>query len=187
MFIGFKAPNSGWPNAMQRPMVDGSKFKFWKEAWNGSSSLEERFPHLAALHTNVNCTIAERISRSTGGTMFCGSWRREIRNGLEEREVSIVKDICSNLSIHDSRSELATNDLEQAGFKVTICNRRARIDRLPTMSNLVQRGINIATETYAMCNEASETCDHIFLRCSKVTEVKRVMDYSVYIDWHYLF
>ena len=60
--------------------------------------------------------------------------------------------------------------------KVRICNWRARLDILPIKSNLVKRGINIFDDICVLCNVTSERCEHVFLHCTKVNDVKRAIN-----------
>ena len=85
----------------QRSFGDGSNIKFWRDIWYGSNTLEERFPRLAAIDININCSIADRITRSSDGVVFCGRWRREIRNRREEREVADILEACRSLRVAD--------------------------------------------------------------------------------------
>ena len=75
----------------------GRNIRFWRDKWVGNCTLEERYPRIAALDMNVDCFIAERITRADDGICFRGNWRREVRNGREAGEISEIANLCRSL------------------------------------------------------------------------------------------
>ncbi|KAJ9550068.1 hypothetical protein OSB04_022611 [Centaurea solstitialis] len=170
----------------------------------------KRFPRLAALDTDINCSIAERIQIADGGVSFRSSWRRAIREGREGNEVNEIVNICSTLPTgeevinwswgltkHGAYSSaslrLAIDDMSLrrcrpqtmwnslVPIKVRICFWRARLRRLPTKENLAKRGITLDNDICAMCNEESEAGDHTFTNCRSAIEVRRAV--SAWKNW----
>ena len=84
-----------------RHFEKGKNIRFWTERWDGVSTLETKFPRIAALDVNRNCYIADRISESDNGVKFCGHWKRPIRGGREEYEVKELEKICRTFPIWD--------------------------------------------------------------------------------------
>ena len=89
--------NLNLENLFQRDIANGDGIRFWLDVWNGDDTLANRFPRLAALDTNRTCSIKERITRTANGYQFCGSWRRNIREGREAREIEEVENLCKTI------------------------------------------------------------------------------------------
>ncbi|KAJ9557412.1 hypothetical protein OSB04_012026 [Centaurea solstitialis] len=142
---------------IQRPFNSGVNVNFWQDTWVDSGPLAQKFPRLAALDVNVNCSFAERTIRSENGVTFRGVWRRLIRN---ERE----------------RSEIETGWPEDDVEQVRICNWRARIDGLPTKENMLKRNLPTDDDMCVLCSEARESCDHVLVACQKAIEVRNKLN-----------
>ena len=61
-------------------------------------------------------------------------------------------------------------------LKVRIMNWRARMDRLPTKMNLINRGVVLDNDHCVLCNQSAETGDYIFISCCKATEVMQALN-----------
>ncbi|KAJ9545419.1 hypothetical protein OSB04_025126 [Centaurea solstitialis] len=56
----------------------------------------------AAIDVNPECTFADRTMHTTYGCVFNGNWKRDIREGREESEVSLIKTLCSKITESDN-------------------------------------------------------------------------------------
>ncbi|GJV45051.1 RNA-directed DNA polymerase, eukaryota, reverse transcriptase zinc-binding domain protein [Tanacetum coccineum] len=57
--------------------------------------------------------------------------------------------------------------------KINICVWRASIDRLPTRTNLISRGVNITSTGCPFCHNEDEYIDHCLIRCPRVITIWR--------------
>ncbi|KAJ9543773.1 hypothetical protein OSB04_023480 [Centaurea solstitialis] len=197
----------------QRHLGDGSDIKFWQENWSGNGTLAEKWPRLAALDSNRNCSMADRCVPSTNGNPFRGCWRRALREGRELNDARELADFCSSFNIGFGESRWSwglcnsgkfsvaslrksIDDLAlKRGTHVVLSNKcipskvrifcwKARLDRLPTKTNLRQRGSDIPDDQCVLCNNSNETADHLFLsvgkhgrrgrRCSTIVDYYRL-------------
>nr|GEW24874.1 RNA-directed DNA polymerase, eukaryota [Tanacetum cinerariifolium] len=85
---------------------------FWYDSWVFDQPLRVRFPRLFALETDKELTVASKL----GSSSVDASFRRSVRDGVERQQW--VKSI---------------------PIKINVFAWRARLDRLPTRSNLVRR------------------------------------------------
>ncbi|KAJ9562123.1 hypothetical protein OSB04_007283 [Centaurea solstitialis] len=199
---GYNIPLEG---LFQRNLGSGTDVKFWLDEWCGRERLADRFPRLAALDENRNCSLAERISISEDGVVFKGCWRRRLREGRETEEVNTIADLCKNVPIGDgdnrwtwalepsglfcvaslrravddmflARSDQATLWNRIVPTKVRIFCWKAMIDRLPTKLNLIKRGVGIENDFCDLCSENRETADHILVNCRKAVAVRRALN-----------
>ncbi|KAJ9536970.1 hypothetical protein OSB04_029703 [Centaurea solstitialis] len=157
-------------NLFQRQLGDGSDVSFWNESWCCQETFADRWPRLVALEANPNCSVADRCERSSNGVIFHGQWRREIRDGREALEVRELEDACKNVQLGSGDSKWSwalcrsgyfnVSSLRKAvdegtlrGFnhvtswnknipsKVRIFSWKTRLDRLPTLDNLLKRDL----------------------------------------------
>ncbi|KAJ9550277.1 hypothetical protein OSB04_014322 [Centaurea solstitialis] len=199
------ASNIPIESLFQRHMGDGSNIKFWLEPWGGSETLINLYPRLADLEVDVNCSLADRVYVSDGRTNFQGCWRREIRNGRELNEVSAIATYCRNISLDQGdnswkwgltssgnfsvaslRYAIDDMQLPRTGtltlwnnlvpLKVRIHTWRARLDRLPTKVNLINKGFRLHNDTCPLCNDHSKSGDHLFITCRVASEVRRQLN-----------
>ena len=66
---------------MSKSLGDGSKTRFWTDTWCDVIPLAGKFPRLAALDTNSNCMVSDRVSKTSHGLVFSWNWRRPIKDG----------------------------------------------------------------------------------------------------------
>ncbi|KAJ9556808.1 hypothetical protein OSB04_011422 [Centaurea solstitialis] len=184
-----------------RHFENGANIRFWTDIWDGSKSLAERFPRIAALDVDRNCTIADRISSSENGVQFNGRWIRPIREGREKSEVAEIGNLCRKLPVLDvgegwvwgltADGSFSSASLREAiddmsfhrcgplvnwnntiPIKVRICNWRARLGRLPFKDNLIRRGVSVDNDGCVFCKDALETGDHVFGSCGWAKAVR---------------
>ncbi|KAJ9565552.1 hypothetical protein OSB04_001518 [Centaurea solstitialis] len=70
----------------QRKLGDGVDIKFWLDNWEGRQTLAEKWPRLAAIDVNQNCSL-------------------HIREGREADNVREIETLCSKIPIGTGASE----------------------------------------------------------------------------------
>ncbi|GJZ40911.1 RNA-directed DNA polymerase, eukaryota [Tanacetum coccineum] len=140
--------------------------RFWLDIWVLDCPLSIRFPRIFALEIDKEVSVSVKM----GANSIVDSFRRPIRDGVERQQwgdlssildtISLssandrwscdvngdgmfrVKDIRSSLDdIFLPSSALATRWVKYIPIKINIFIWRARLDRLPTRSNLANRGV----------------------------------------------
>ncbi|KAJ9566944.1 hypothetical protein OSB04_002910 [Centaurea solstitialis] len=148
------------------------------------------------------CSLADRVTVMDGISIFRGCWWRTIRLGREINEVAAIENVCRNLHLGTEESDwkwaltdtglfsvsslrYAIDDmhLRRCGaptlwsklvpLKVRIHVWMVRLDRLPTKANLLEKGLNLDTDTCPLCSDSGETGDHLFITCRTAVEVRR--------------
>nr|GFA16163.1 RNA-directed DNA polymerase, eukaryota [Tanacetum cinerariifolium] len=125
---------------------------------------------------------------------FNASFRREIRDGVERQQWTDILSILGTLilspsfdrwicdlngdgtfRVKDIRAILddmflssaseATSWVKYIPIKINVFNWRARLDRLPTRCNLLNRGVVLESSLCPICGLVPEDAQHIFFRC----------------------
>ncbi|GJW62963.1 hypothetical protein Tco_0114847 [Tanacetum coccineum] len=93
-----EANHQGIPliSSFQRRVGSGEFISFWEDCWLGSNCLAHMFPRLFKLETNKLCKLIERCSNSDGVMEWKLAWRRQIRSGREQEELSNLLSITGN-------------------------------------------------------------------------------------------
>ena len=76
-----------------------SNTKFWKDVWCGDRALIDRFPRLASLDKNSNCSIAERCATSNNGKTFMWDWKTNLRGESELAALQTISELCNNVNL----------------------------------------------------------------------------------------
>ncbi|KAJ9560359.1 hypothetical protein OSB04_005519 [Centaurea solstitialis] len=188
-----------------RSIGNGSKMKFWSDIWCDDAALADRFPRLAALDNDRHCTIADRILETSRGKEFKWEWRRSLRGDREHSDLLVIRNLCERVklvnedgrwkwelegdghySVSSLRRALDDMGLRRGGqvtkwnkivpLKIRILRWRIMLDRIPTKTNLVTKGIAMDNMCCPLCNRGVETVSHLFINCEKVKEVRRVLN-----------
>nr|GEU88425.1 RNA-directed DNA polymerase, eukaryota, reverse transcriptase zinc-binding domain protein [Tanacetum cinerariifolium] len=138
---------------------------FWKDKWLGDVPFCELFPRLFALENDKDCTVATKMQ---GDIQL--SFRRQVRGVIEASQLVSILDllrlqVMSNVDdrwvwdlngegvfrVKDARDFLderflpkddaATRWVKYIPIKVNIFAWKLYLDRIPTQSNLVRRGV----------------------------------------------
>nr|GEZ11108.1 RNA-directed DNA polymerase, eukaryota [Tanacetum cinerariifolium] len=87
-----------------------------------------------------------------------------------------VKDVrCMLDDFFLPRDEVATRWLPHLPIKLNVFAWRLYLDRLPTKSNLIRRGIQVSSPSCSNCNSFDEDVSHIFFKCPLAIEVSRAV------------
>nr|GEV11288.1 RNA-directed DNA polymerase, eukaryota [Tanacetum cinerariifolium] len=176
---------------VKKRVGNGQNTKFWLDTWILDSPLSVKFPRLVALDSNKQVSVTSKWAASG----FNASFRREIRDGVERQQwtdmLSIlgtvilspsfdrwicdlngdgtfrVKDIRAILDdmFLPSASE-ATRWVKYIPIKINVFNWRARLDRLPTRCNLLNRCVVLESSLCPICGSVPEDAQHIFFSAS---------------------
>ncbi|GJX90518.1 RNA-directed DNA polymerase, eukaryota [Tanacetum coccineum] len=185
---------------------NGSNTRFWLDSWILNTPLSVRFPRIFALETIKDISVASKWNASS----FDASFRRLVRDGAENHQwlemilmldtvilsssrdrwscdingdgVFRVKDIRSILDdLILPSSDIPTRWVKYVPIKINVFAWRARLDRLPTRGNLVNRGVLLDSTLCPNYEGFFEDVQHLFLNCDLATCISQKICY--YIQW----
>ncbi|GKF05521.1 RNA-directed DNA polymerase, eukaryota [Tanacetum coccineum] len=148
------------------------------------------FPRLFSLELDRDCLIANRWIDNKGSWQ----WRHAVLRGASCSHLSDLEKLLTSVNLTNSPDYWSWNiegdlcfSVHQACWtidahilptgifetfwnnfvprKVNIFFWRCRLDRLPTLSNLDSRGIDVPIVLCPICNSHVETMDHIIVAC----------------------
>nr|GEU39670.1 RNA-directed DNA polymerase, eukaryota [Tanacetum cinerariifolium] len=154
---------------------DGSGTPFWVDRLKGGKPFRDTFPQLLALESNRQITVKEKMSSALDS-----SFRRHARGGVEQSQYIALATLINDVSlfpssdcwvcslskdgvfrVKDTRNVIdemflssqndSTRWVKTVPIKINIFNWRARCDGLPTRSNLIRRGVSLATSSCPIC------------------------------------
>nr|GFA89051.1 RNA-directed DNA polymerase, eukaryota [Tanacetum cinerariifolium] len=104
---------------------------------------------------------------------------------LNGNGVFCVKEVCTILdNIFLPSTADATRWVKYIPIKISVFAWRARLDRLPTKSNLVRRGVVLDSFLCPLCGLVHEDIHHVLFRCNTVKLVFRRICRWWDLDWH---
>ncbi|GJZ22493.1 putative RNA-directed DNA polymerase [Tanacetum coccineum] len=191
----FSCANINLHSVFRRKVGDGSSIRFWKDLWVGDSCLKNNFPRLYLLETKKNCTIKDRCCCLNGPNNFSWAWRRSPTLGSEASQFSGLMELLHQFTtsntpdnwiftLHSFRTYFVSamrKHIEESTLgstigetkwnntlpiKVNIFAWRLALDRLPTRFNLDSRGVDLDSVRCAICDDAIETIQHLFVDCT---------------------
>ena len=159
------------------------------------------------MEINKECTVAEKLQNSV-----ITSFRRPVRGGAEASQLALLQEtiessMLSNVEdrwvwslngegvfrVKDVRvllddsflpnSPTATRWVKHVPIKVNVFACKVFLDRLPTRSNLVHRGVQVSDHMCSICSSAPEDSSHLFFGCRLVTDVTRLICRWWNLDW----
>ncbi|GJT27666.1 putative RNA-directed DNA polymerase, eukaryota, reverse transcriptase zinc-binding domain protein [Tanacetum coccineum] len=175
----------------------GSSTRMWKDVWFGSQSLDQIYPRLFSLALDKDCSVQQWVSATSENRDL---WRRDLFLGREMEDLENFDSVIMGLSLQDgvdgwtwsldtsgsfkvsilrscidsldlSRSDPVTIWNELIPKKVNIFFWRLTRNRLPTKTNLVDKGIDLHTVLCSFCDDYCESSDHIFIECKMVKPI----------------
>ncbi|GJR39300.1 RNA-directed DNA polymerase, eukaryota [Tanacetum coccineum] len=190
---------------------DGCNTQFWYDSWATDQALCIKFPRIFALETAKDSTVASKLGSSSVDVSF----RRLVRDGIERQQwtelcaaldsvilssskdrwvcdlngdgVFRVKDVHSILdNIFLPSVDVPTRWVKYIPIKINIFVWRARLDRLPTRSNLVRRGVVLDSDHCSICGSVSEDILHVLFRCDMAALIFRKICRWWDLDWQVL-
>ncbi|GJW95508.1 RNA-directed DNA polymerase, eukaryota [Tanacetum coccineum] len=177
---------------------DGHCTQFWGENWICEEPLRQRFPRLFALELDKVVSVAAKLGSFSPDDYF----RRSVRDGAERQQwddlcallesvsLSPAKDIwiCDltgdgEFRVKEVRNSLddlllssqpdATRWVKCIPIKINVFVWRARLDCLPSRSNLVRRGVALDSVTCPLCHAFVEDIQHVLFRCDIAKRIFR--------------
>ncbi|GJV17379.1 putative reverse transcriptase domain-containing protein [Tanacetum coccineum] len=131
-------------NSFRLKIGNGEAILFWKDEWyKVGLRLMDKFPRLYALEVDQNCFLNTRWRLVDGNWCICHYdgwlWRLDSNNLFSVKKLS---------DIIDSRL-------------------LAVLDRLPVLTKIDDRRIDIPSVLYPLCEDVPESLDHILVACPK--------------------
>nr|GFA91611.1 RNA-directed DNA polymerase, eukaryota [Tanacetum cinerariifolium] len=177
---------------------DGHNTRFWYDSWVFDQPLHVRFPRLFALKTDKESTVVSKL----GSSSVDASFRRSVRDGVKRQQwddlnfvsgsvilsaskdrwicdlngdgvfrVKVVRTILDDIFLPSAAD--ATRWVKYIPIKINIFAWRARLDRLPTRSNIFRRGVVLDSYLCPLCGLVPEDIHHVLFRCDTAKLVFR--------------
>ncbi|GKC18528.1 RNA-directed DNA polymerase, eukaryota [Tanacetum coccineum] len=197
----------------------GMRTLFWKDIWLGDTPFCMLFPRLYALDNSKDCTVASKLQGD-----LAHSFRRPVRGGVEADQLDNIMEMVQSkvlsdiddrwiwdlngegvFRVKDARDLLdeallpkvnvATRWIKTVPIKVNIFAWKMFLDRIPTRSNLVRRGVMVSSTLCSVCNTSVENSSHLFFCCDVAISVSRLIcrwwnlhwspcgSYSEWLEW----
>ncbi|CAI9277338.1 unnamed protein product [Lactuca saligna] len=171
---------------------------FWHDRWIGDATLKESFPELYKLERKKRCKISERIKPgdiswdwkasptltvqlSEADTLLDLVCNFQLNSRRDEWICSISSDKVFHVDVLrskiDGRNTLTPtgegliNRIHEVPLKVNCFMWRASMDRIPTATALLKRGVQNVTSTCSYCELEDEDVNHVILRCLMAVKV----------------
>nr|GEX76094.1 RNA-directed DNA polymerase, eukaryota [Tanacetum cinerariifolium] len=164
--------------------------RFWLDTWILDMPLRVRFPRIYALDSVKEVYVAAKF----GDPSLDDSFHRQVRDGSERQKwldllsmldaVSLssssdrwycdfngdgsfrVKEVRSNLDdLFLPSLDVVTRRVRYVPIKINVFTWRARLDRLPTRGNLINKGVSLDSPLCPICGLMLEDSQHLFFRC----------------------
>nr|GEV83348.1 RNA-directed DNA polymerase, eukaryota [Tanacetum cinerariifolium] len=188
---------------------DGHNTRFWYDSWVFDQPLRVRFPRLFALETDKESTVASKL----GSSSVDASFQRSVREGVERQKWDDLNSVSCSVTLSASKDRWtcdlngdgvfrvkevrtilddiflsspadATRWVKYIPIKINVFVWRARLDRLPTRSNLVRRGVVLDSSLCPLCGLVPEDTHHVLFRCDTVKLIFRRIFRWWDLDWH---
>ncbi|KAM0042735.1 putative RNA-directed DNA polymerase [Helianthus debilis subsp. tardiflorus] len=179
---------------------NGLSIRFWLDPWVCNQPLKDRFPALFRLETQKKCLVADRFDESIQAFLGRWVWSRTPVSQVELDEWNGLIQFLDQVVLSDSsdrwewvggdnkdfsvgavKSFLRSSEDFSNYFvfewskwtpkKVNIFMWRAQMGRIATLDALSKRNCFNGEETCVMCNDGSETVEHLFCSCAVAAEV----------------
>nr|GEX80139.1 RNA-directed DNA polymerase, eukaryota [Tanacetum cinerariifolium] len=162
---------------------DGHNTRFWYDSWVFDQPLRVRFPRLFALETDKESTWDDLNFVSSSVTLSASKdrWICDL-NGDGVFRVKEVRNIFDDIFLPSTAD--ATRWVKYIPIKINVFAWRARLDRLPTRSNLVRRGVVLDSSLCPLCGLVPEDIHHVLFRCDTAKLVFRKIWRRWDLDWH---
>ncbi|GJQ97240.1 RNA-directed DNA polymerase, eukaryota, reverse transcriptase zinc-binding domain protein [Tanacetum coccineum] len=175
-----------------RTVGNGNSTRFWTDSWCGVCPLKDLFPRVYALDANKSCLVSHRLPIEDWSSVL----RRIPRSGAESsqfqdmmetiRQVPLTSSIdkwkwdldASGFTVSSTRSHIDDHYLfgshtptrwsRLIPIKANVLVWRMCLDKLPTLTNLDKKGIDVPSLLCPVCSDQVETADHLFFSCNTV-------------------
>ncbi|XP_071729076.1 uncharacterized protein [Rutidosis leptorrhynchoides] len=139
---------------------NGRNTWFWLDDWKGSGTFKEKYNRLYHLETNKECFIADRLVN--------GEWKWEWnRAQIGARNTSILATLTTKVLGE------RTIWCKLIPRKVNIFAWRVKLDRLPSRSNISERGMHLEALNCVVCGHTLESSSHVLFECPLALDIWR--------------
>nr|GEW65359.1 RNA-directed DNA polymerase, eukaryota [Tanacetum cinerariifolium] len=145
--------------------------------------LRVKFPRLFALEKNKESTIASKLGFSSADASF----RRSVRDEVERQQWDNLNFVSGSVTLSASKDRWICDMNGDGVFcvkEINVFAWRARLDRLPTRSNLVRRRVVLASSLCPLCGLVPEDIHHVLFRCDTAKLVFRRICHWWDLGWH---
>nr|GEU30160.1 RNA-directed DNA polymerase, eukaryota [Tanacetum cinerariifolium] len=157
---------------------DNHNTRFWYDSWVFDQPLHVRFPRLFALEMDKVPTVASKL----GSSSVDASFRRSVRDGVERQQWDDLISVLDDIFLPSAAD--ATRWVKYIPIKINVFAWRAQLDRLPTRSNLVRRGVVLDSSLCPLCGLVPEDIHHVLFRCDTAKLVFHRICRWWDLDWH---
>ncbi|GKD78902.1 RNA-directed DNA polymerase, eukaryota, partial [Tanacetum coccineum] len=169
---------------------NGLKTRFWFDTWAADQPLCSKFSRLFVLETDKESTVASKLSL----VLIDVSFRRSVHDEVERQQWTELTSILDSVILYPSMDRWfcdlngegvfrvkevrytlddiflssapeATRWVKYIPIKINIFTWRTRLDRLPTRSNLLRRGVVLDSYLCPICGEVPEDIFHVLFLC----------------------
>ncbi|XP_071727850.1 uncharacterized protein [Rutidosis leptorrhynchoides] len=163
----------GFSSSFERKIGNGHNTKLWEDVWLLDKPLKEVFKRLVRLESNPQVSVANRIHSRDGSIAFSWSWSRSL-TGRTKDELDRLEAILSNVTLNPEKEDYFSWKLSNCEIFVW----RAKRERLPVLSELDKRGIDLHSVLCPLCDSNIETVGHSLLACTHARVVwEKVRDW----------
>nr|GEZ19942.1 RNA-directed DNA polymerase, eukaryota [Tanacetum cinerariifolium] len=141
--------------------------------------LHVMFPRIFALETDKDSMVGSKL----GPLSVDVSFRRPVRDGAERQQWK-VRSLLDNIFLPSAN--VPTRWVKFIPIKINIFAWRARLDRLPTRSILMRRGVVMDSDLCPMCSTVTEDIFHVLFRCDLAALIFRKIWRWWELDWQAL-
>ncbi|KAJ0442266.1 putative reverse transcriptase zinc-binding domain-containing protein [Helianthus annuus] len=196
----FKAHGKNFIETVIGRIGNGKSVRFWLDPWFEDGTLKTFFPDLFRLERDKFCLVEDRFELVGQRRMVRWSWRSypssmdegnqliNLHRKIADTYLVEENDKWSWVFVADSlffvkevrrwiQGNMENQVLEVFKWSKWIpskCNMfmwRVFLDRIPTLSALRKRNINVGNGLCILCGEVEETTDHLFSACRFITGV----------------
>ncbi|GJR90742.1 RNA-directed DNA polymerase, eukaryota, reverse transcriptase zinc-binding domain protein [Tanacetum coccineum] len=179
---------------------NGNNSMFWQDTWLGQVCLKEKFHRLYNLELQKDVSVSNKLNDSNLTLTF----RRRPMAGIEESQLLELTQLLSSVilssandrwnwnldghgvfSVKSAREEIDSHLLVTSSsstrwskvipIKLNVFVWRMFLDKLPTRSNLSNRGLDIPCTLCPICANVVETRNHLFFGCSMYIDLMQLL------------
>ncbi|GJU62373.1 RNA-directed DNA polymerase, eukaryota [Tanacetum coccineum] len=159
----------------KRRVGSGMQTRFWEDLWLGEQ-LE-----------NIQDLVRSKVLSNVDDR-----WAWDL-NGDGDFCVKDARDLVDEVLL--PKENVATRWIKTIPIKVNVFAWKLHLDRLPTRSNLLKRGIQVQSSLCPICNVLQEDTSHLFFSCDVALDISRLIcrwwnvswspvdSYSGWLEW----
>nr|GEY14256.1 RNA-directed DNA polymerase, eukaryota, reverse transcriptase zinc-binding domain protein [Tanacetum cinerariifolium] len=179
---------------------NGHSINFWQDKWYGEVPFKDKFKRCFNLDLLKNISVALKMQSND----IAISFRRRPRSGIEESQFCDLNSLLASVVLSDAANrwswtlcghdKFSVKSLREVidqqvlitssapsrwskviPIKLDIFMWRMLLDKLPTRSNLVNRGLDVPCLLCPICRMGVESRDHLFFGCPMALDLFRLL------------